>query len=245
MALPGAGSDSDAGAGAPPARNLGGRHPTAGVVGWARGGLHAARARGGGVFGRHINAALHGWQQDLEYSVCVVIRCLITIISGSRYDLPARTMADFPLRDLKGYGRKPPTVVWPGNARVAVQIVLNYEVSHTPPLGCTATCTAAGHPAAPPICAARHPGGSQPVSPLRLVTPLQHTCARATSPPPPPPPPRHDTARHGTHQRERTRTNGTTTVAAALLLDVVGAGWGLACCGSGVPGRARGLFAAP
>ena len=30
-------------------------------------------------------------------------------------------------RDLVGYGRDPPHAHWPGNARVAVQFVLNYE----------------------------------------------------------------------------------------------------------------------
>src|ERR1700761_3712025 len=30
-------------------------------------------------------------------------------------------------RDLRGYGRNPPHAQWPGNARVAVQFVLNYE----------------------------------------------------------------------------------------------------------------------
>ncbi len=30
-------------------------------------------------------------------------------------------------RDLVGYGRNPPHVQWPGNARIAVQFVLNYE----------------------------------------------------------------------------------------------------------------------
>ena len=30
-------------------------------------------------------------------------------------------------RDLKGYGRNPPHARWPGNARIAVQFVLNYE----------------------------------------------------------------------------------------------------------------------
>lgn len=34
--------------------------------------------------------------------------------------------ASYP-RDLVGYGRKPPHARWPGNARVAVQFVLNYE----------------------------------------------------------------------------------------------------------------------
>ena len=36
------------------------------------------------------------------------------------------TGADYP-RDLVGYGRNPPHADWPGNARVAVQFVLNYE----------------------------------------------------------------------------------------------------------------------
>jgi peptidoglycan/xylan/chitin deacetylase (PgdA/CDA1 family) len=36
------------------------------------------------------------------------------------------TPARYP-RDLVGYGRNPPHARWPGNARVAVQFVLNYE----------------------------------------------------------------------------------------------------------------------
>ena len=36
------------------------------------------------------------------------------------------TTAPYP-RDLIGYGRTPPHPHWPGNARVAVQFVLNYE----------------------------------------------------------------------------------------------------------------------
>lgn len=36
------------------------------------------------------------------------------------------TTADYP-RDLAGYGRNPPHAQWPGQARVAVQFVLNYE----------------------------------------------------------------------------------------------------------------------
>ncbi len=30
-------------------------------------------------------------------------------------------------RDLRGYGRNPPDPRWPGNARVAVQFVVNFE----------------------------------------------------------------------------------------------------------------------
>jgi allantoinase len=41
---------------------------------------------------------------------------------NSLYD----STAPYP-RDLVGYGRKPPHAQWPGNARVAVQFVLNYE----------------------------------------------------------------------------------------------------------------------
>jgi allantoinase len=36
------------------------------------------------------------------------------------------TTAPYP-RDLAGYGRNPPHAQWPGNARIAVQFVLNYE----------------------------------------------------------------------------------------------------------------------
>ena len=34
--------------------------------------------------------------------------------------------SDYP-RDLIGYGPNPPRANWPGNARIAVQFVLNYE----------------------------------------------------------------------------------------------------------------------
>ncbi len=37
-----------------------------------------------------------------------------------------RSAAPYP-RDLHGYGRQPPHARWPGNARIAVQFVLNYE----------------------------------------------------------------------------------------------------------------------
>ncbi|MBL8371522.1 MAG: allantoinase PuuE [Burkholderiaceae bacterium] len=39
---------------------------------------------------------------------------------------PYDTTLPYP-RDLVGYGRNPPHAAWPGNARVAVQFVLNYE----------------------------------------------------------------------------------------------------------------------
>jgi putative urate catabolism protein len=39
---------------------------------------------------------------------------------------PAKKAASYP-RDLVGYGRNPPHPRWPGDARVAVQFVLNYE----------------------------------------------------------------------------------------------------------------------
>jgi len=32
-----------------------------------------------------------------------------------------------PRRDLVGYGRRPPKVVWPDEAKVAVNLVVNYE----------------------------------------------------------------------------------------------------------------------
>ncbi|RKR07499.1 putative urate catabolism protein [Kushneria sinocarnis] len=41
-------------------------------------------------------------------------------------DSPMARHTGYP-RDLKGYGRQPPQPNWPGNARVAVQFVLNYE----------------------------------------------------------------------------------------------------------------------
>ena len=40
--------------------------------------------------------------------------------------MPAKPDPRYP-RDLAGYGRHPPHARWPGNARIAVQFVLNYE----------------------------------------------------------------------------------------------------------------------
>ena len=36
-------------------------------------------------------------------------------------------MSKKPLRDMIGYGSNEPKVSWPNNARIAIQIVLNYE----------------------------------------------------------------------------------------------------------------------
>ena len=37
------------------------------------------------------------------------------------------TLADNTDRDLIGYGRNPPHALWPQGARLAIQVVLNYE----------------------------------------------------------------------------------------------------------------------
>jgi len=41
-------------------------------------------------------------------------------------DTTPHATAPYP-RDLRGYGRRPPHARWPGNAKIAVQFVLNYE----------------------------------------------------------------------------------------------------------------------
>ena len=48
-------------------------------------------------------------------------------------------------RDLIGYGRTPPDPRWPGDARIAVQFVVNYEEG-----GERSPCTATRNPR--PIC---------------------------------------------------------------------------------------------
>src|SRR5258708_4176658 len=44
---------------------------------------------------------------------------------------------DLEQRDLVGYGKTPPRIEWPGGARIAVSIVVNYEEGseNTPVLG--------------------------------------------------------------------------------------------------------------
>jgi len=48
------------------------------------------------------------------------------IPSGNRQAYPPGEGLGYP-RDLRGHGRNPPHAQWPGNARIAVQFVLNYE----------------------------------------------------------------------------------------------------------------------
>jgi len=48
------------------------------------------------------------------------------IPSGDRQAYPPGEGLGYP-RDLRGHGRNPPHAQWPGNARIAVQFVLNYE----------------------------------------------------------------------------------------------------------------------
>jgi hypothetical protein len=43
---------------------------------------------------------------------------------GSKYSFP---------RDLVGYGRNPPKANWPGDAKIAVSFVINYEEVATDP----------------------------------------------------------------------------------------------------------------
>ena len=46
-------------------------------------------------------------------------------------------MPDAYPRDMIGYGQDPPHADWPGGARIAIQLVLNYEVALRTP-SCTA-----------------------------------------------------------------------------------------------------------
>ncbi len=45
--------------------------------------------------------------------------------------MPPRAM-DYRTRDLAGYGSNPPTVEWPGGARIAINLVVNYEEGGEP-----------------------------------------------------------------------------------------------------------------
>src|SRR5436305_5547650 len=42
------------------------------------------------------------------------------------YRMSSPSSSQYP-RDLAGYGREPPDPRWPGNARIAVQFVMNFE----------------------------------------------------------------------------------------------------------------------
>jgi allantoinase len=70
------------------------------------------------------------------------------------------TTADTPRypRDLRGYGARPPHARWPGNARVAVQFVLNYEegAENSVLHGDAASEVFLSEMANPPAFAARH-----------------------------------------------------------------------------------------
>ncbi|WP_108259090.1 allantoinase PuuE [Mangrovicoccus ximenensis] len=49
-------------------------------------------------------------------------------------DSPATAIAG-PPRDLRGYGGTPPDVTWPGGARIAISLVVNYEEGSEPAVG--------------------------------------------------------------------------------------------------------------
>src|SRR6266516_1112020 len=46
---------------------------------------------------------------------------------GLSQDVGPGLMIDGPARDLVGYGRNPPVVPWPNDARLAISLVVNYE----------------------------------------------------------------------------------------------------------------------
>src|SRR5690242_2143673 len=46
--------------------------------------------------------------------------------TAPHHELGRALMTDYP-RDMVGYGQTPPTARWPNGARLALQIVLNYE----------------------------------------------------------------------------------------------------------------------
>lgn len=58
-------------------------------------------------------------------------RCAEPVVEGgngmSETTRPRLEMPGYDPRDFKGYGRHPPNPQWPGGARIAVQIALNYE----------------------------------------------------------------------------------------------------------------------
>jgi len=51
----------------------------------------------------------------------------VSDVNEDRFFRSADLMTAEPARDFVGYGERPPRVHWPGGARVAVQIVVNYE----------------------------------------------------------------------------------------------------------------------
>jgi hypothetical protein len=56
----------------------------------------------------------------------------VPALDAANADPDKDTKYDFS-RDLIGYGRHPPDPKWPGNAKVAVSFVINYEEVSPPP----------------------------------------------------------------------------------------------------------------
>src|SRR5262249_16887095 len=97
---------------------------------WAVG--PTARAMRAGASGRSGTRAASAIKRTRSGFMCSGIldppACCARIqdrISIPKVERP--TMPETYPRDLIGYGRTPPDPRWPGNARVAVQFVLNYE----------------------------------------------------------------------------------------------------------------------
>jgi len=79
------------------------------------------------VRGSNRHEILAGFEQRLPNDRAVEIkRALDEINRIAMLRLLTLAEAEYP-RDLTGYGHQPPIAQWPGNARVAVQFVINYE----------------------------------------------------------------------------------------------------------------------
>lgn len=51
---------------------------------------------------------------------------MLDVARGYKVSEPTNSIIDYP-RDMLGYGAEPPKVTWPGDNRIAVQFVINYE----------------------------------------------------------------------------------------------------------------------
>src|SRR3954462_182007 len=87
----------------------------------AYGGVHFA-SKMGQLAGNHFITLTSGLENLATLGKCVLWKGALRI----RFQQVCGTGTRYP-RDLRGYGRNPPHPQWPGNARVAVQFVVNFE----------------------------------------------------------------------------------------------------------------------
>jgi allantoinase len=74
----------------------------------------------------HAPVIKYSWPSVTRSAKCEQISDFRAFVARKREDVSLAELSNYP-RDMVGYGRNPPHPKWPGGARIAIQLALNYE----------------------------------------------------------------------------------------------------------------------